>query len=42
MIVSFNDEFDVFFDRLYVKQCDLTIDNDLGWAEKNNKKDLVG
>jgi hypothetical protein len=30
----------VFFDRVYVKQCDLTIDNDLGWAEKNNKKDL--
>ena len=40
MIVSFNDEFDVFFDRVYVKQCDLTIDNNLGWAEKNNKKDL--
>jgi hypothetical protein len=40
MIVSFNDEFDVFFDRVYVKQCNTTIDNDLGWAEKNNKKDL--
>ena len=40
MIVSINDEFKVFLDRVYVKQCDLTIDNDLGWAEKNNKKDL--
>jgi uncharacterized protein (TIGR02145 family) len=40
MIVSFNDEFDMIFDRLYLKQCDITIDNDLGWAERNNKKDL--
>jgi hypothetical protein len=40
MIVSFNDEFDKIFDRTYLKQCDVTIDNDLGWAEKNNKKDL--
>ena len=40
MIVSFNDEFNKILDRLYLKQCDVTIDTDLGWAEKNNKKDL--
>ena len=40
MIVSFNDKFDMIFDSVYLKQCDLTIDNNLGWAEKNNKKDL--
>jgi hypothetical protein len=40
MIVSFNDEFDMILDRLYLKQCDKSIDNDLGWAEKIKRKDL--
>lgn len=40
MINSFNDEFKTILDAIYMDQCQSDIDNDLGWAEKNNKKDL--
>jgi hypothetical protein len=40
MIISYNNEFDMVLDSMYLKQCDTKIDNNLIWAEMIKSKDL--
>jgi uncharacterized protein (TIGR02145 family) len=40
LLLNFNDTWDLVLDKPFADICQTDIDNDLKWAEKNNKKDL--